>query len=282
MPEPDPFSTLTWFERFAFRAMRFFNQGGGSGFAWFCQRFLITPLVGRFVKNRLTVHGREHLDALPRDAPVLLVANHRTFFDLFILGWVFMSDSRLRRRVSFPVRSNFFYEHALGLFLGVFATGGSMFPPFFRSAGKKAMNRVSLEILLEKLRTPGQMIGFHPEGTRNKTDDPYTLLPAQPGAGELALKARPLVVPAFILGMSNSFWAELKANFRRERAVTALFGPPIALPETTGETRLSHHKKCADLLNREIAALGERVRALRGEAQLTSAASPAVPRESAK
>ena len=59
-------------------------------------------------------------------------------------------DPRLRRRVSFPVRSNFFYENPVGLFLAVFATGGSMFPPFFRSAEKKAMNRVSLEILLDR------------------------------------------------------------------------------------------------------------------------------------
>jgi 1-acyl-sn-glycerol-3-phosphate acyltransferase len=117
------------------------------------------------------------------------------------------------------------------------------------------------------------MVGFHPEGTRNKTDDPYTLLPAQPGAGELALKARPAVVPAFILGLSNSPCAELKANFRRKRPVIAVFGEPIELPETTGETRLSHHKKCADLFNERIAALGAEERALRTSASPPSPAS---------
>ena len=281
MPAQDPFSVLTFFERLAFRVMRFFNQGAGSGIAWIWQRAVLTPLVGLLVNRRLRVHGREHLDALPPGAPVLLVANHRTFFDLFVLGWIFMRDGSLRRRVSFPVRSNFFYEHILGLFLGVLATGGSMFPPFFRAAEKKAMNRVSLEILLAKLRQKGQMIGFHPEGTRNKTDDPYTLLSAQPGAGELALKARPIVLPAFILGMTNDVFSELKANWRRKRPVTALFGAPIELPETPAETRLSHHKKCADLFNDRVAALGAQVRALRGEA--TSAASaPASPQPIAK
>src|SRR5439155_1344364 len=96
---------------------------------------------------------------------------------------------------------------------------------------------------------------FHPEGTRNKTDDPYTLLPAQPGAGELALKARPVVVPAFILGMTNHFWTEVKANQRRTPLVIAVFGKPVELPEVRGETRLSHHKKVADLLNEKIAGL---------------------------
>lgn len=279
--ETDPFRVLGWFERFAFRAMRFVNQGAGSRIAWLWQRFVCTPVVGQLVTRRLQIHGREHLDGLPRDAPVLLVANHRTFFDLFILGWIFMREEKLRRRVSFPVRSNFFYENPLGLFLGVVGTGGSMFPPFFRSAEKKPMNRVSLEILLSKLRTSGQMIGFHPEGTRNKTDDPYTLLPAQPGAGELALKARPVVLPAFILGMTNSVWTELKANLRGERPVTAVFGAPIQLPEAPVETRLSHHKRCADLLRERITELGEQVRALRGDALRSGSSPPASPGSSA-
>jgi 1-acyl-sn-glycerol-3-phosphate acyltransferase len=280
-PGPDPFRVLNGFERLAFRTMRFVNQGAGSRIAWLWQRFVITPLVGQLVSRRLRLHGREHLDALPRDVPVLLVSNHRTFFDLFILGWIFMREEKLRRRVSFPVRSNFFYENPLGLFLGVVGTGGSMFPPFFRSPDKKPMNRVSLEILLQKLRTRGQMIGFHPEGTRNKTADPYLMLPAQPGAGELALKARPLVVPAFILGMTNSVWTELKANLRGDRPVTAVFGAPVELPEAPPETRLSHHKRCADLIRERILALGEEVRALRGDALRSGSSPPASPGSSA-
>jgi len=263
------FSTLGFWERSAFRVMRFLNQGGGSKVAWFWQRWVITPLVGTIVTRRLRIHGLERLDRIPKGASILLVANHRTFFDLFILGWILIRHPRLTRRVNFPVRSNFFYEGLPGLLMGAVFTGGTMFPPFFRSATKKGMNRVSLGILLEKLRAPGQMVGFHPEGTRNKTDDPYTLLPAQPGAGELALKARPVVVPAFILGLTNSPWAELRANLRKERPVIAVFGEPIELPQIPeDQTRLSQHKRCADLFNARIAALGAEERSLR------TAASP--------
>jgi 1-acyl-sn-glycerol-3-phosphate acyltransferase len=268
MDDHPAFAQLSRIERIAFRVMRFLNQGGGSGPAWIWQRALVTPLVGLLVRKRLEIHGLERLANVPEGAPILLVANHRTFFDLFILGFILITHPSLRRRVSFPVRSNFFYERPLGLLMGMLFTGGSMFPPFFRSAEKKAMNRLSLEILLSKLRTRGQLVGFHPEGTRNKTDDPYTLLPAQPGAGELALKARPVVVPAFILGMTNSFGAEVKAAWRHERPVIAVFGEPVQLPQSAGETRLSHHKRFADVLNARIAALGEEERALR------SAASP--------
>src|SRR5205085_8281687 len=110
-------------------------------------------------------------------------------------------------------------------------------------------------------------------GTRNKTDDPYTLLPAQPGVGEVALKARPVVVPAFILGLTNDLWGELKADLRREGKVIAVFGEPIDLSAFPAETRLTHHKKCADLFNQRIAALGQEEKGLR----LTSPAAPPGP-----
>lgn len=272
----DPaFATLSRTERVAFRVMRFLNQGGGSRAAWVWQRWVMTPLVGLLVRSRLRIHGLERLQGIPEEAPILLVANHRTFFDLFVLGWILIT--RLGRKVSFPVRSNFFYETVPGLLLGMTFTGGSMFPPFFRSSAKKAMNRLSLDILLQKLRTPGQAVGFHPEGTRNKTDDPYTLLPAQPGAGELALKARPVVLPAFILGLSNSLWAEAKASWRKERPVIAVFGEPLELPQIPGDTRLSHHKRFADRINQRITSLGAEERALR-----SAASPPASPLPGAK
>jgi 1-acyl-sn-glycerol-3-phosphate acyltransferase len=267
-------ASLNRMERIAFKVMHFINQGGGRRMFRIWQRWVITPLVGLFIHRRLRVHGMERLDAVRPDVPILLVANHRTFFDLFILGWILIRHHRLGRQVSFPVRSNFFYETPLGLLMGVLFTGGSMFPPFFRSAEKKAMNRLSLGILLEKLRTPGQMVGFHPEGTRNKTDDPYAMLPAQPGVGELALKARPVVVPAFILGMTNNFWTEVKANHRRGPPVIAVFGAPIELPKVAGETRLSHHKKFADVINQRISALGAEERALRSGASPPASPAP--------
>ena len=269
------FATLNRMERTAFRVVRYFNQGGGRRVGLFWQRAVVTPLVGLLFRGRLEIHGLDRLAGVPDGAPILLVANHRTFFDLFTLGWILITHPRLTRRVSFPVRSNFFYETPLGLLMCVLGTGCSMFPPFFRSAEKKAMNRVSLEILLEKLRTPGQLVGFHPEGTRNKTADPYTLLPAQPGAGELALKARPVVVPAFILGMTNSFGTELKASLRRRSKVIAVFGDPVPLPDDAGVTRLSHHKRFADAINQRITALGAEERAIRN-------ALPASPAPGAK
>jgi 1-acyl-sn-glycerol-3-phosphate acyltransferase len=270
--ESPPYEVLDWFERVAFRAMRFWNQGKGRGVAYLWQRHCVVPFVGFVVGRRIEYRGLERVQALPPEARILLVANHRTFFDLFVLGYILWRKGGLKQSLSFPVRANFFYEGPLGLLTCTVMSGGTMFPPFFRAVEKKLFNKHSLAVLIDKLKTPNQLIGFHPEGTRSKTDDPYTLLPAQPGAGELALKARPYVVPAFITGLTNSVWAEIKANLRGERRVVAIFGEPVELPVTEGETRLSHHKKLADLFTERILALAEEEKALR-----LSGSFPAAP-----
>ncbi len=255
----EAFAHLSWFERFAFRVMRFFSE---ARFPEFWQRHFLLNFVALFVSRRLVVSG---LERVPRDpqARILLVSNHGSFFDQFILGYILWRRGGLKQRLNFPVRANFFYENPLGLLIILVASGGAMFPPFFRKARKKGFNRYSMQTLIEMLKRPARMVGFHPEGTRNKTGDPYTLGPAQPGVGELALKARPVVVPAFITGLSNSVWAELRANLRGERPVRAVFGAPIDLGAFPPETRLVHHKKCADLFNEKIAALAAEEKALR-------------------
>jgi 1-acyl-sn-glycerol-3-phosphate acyltransferase len=252
-------ATLGRFERFAFRVMRALNE---SRLAHLWQRWFLDPLFALFVSRRLEVRG---LDRVPLDpqARILVVANHRTFFDLFVLGWILWKRGSFAQHVHFPVRATFFYEGPLGLLICMAMSGGSMFPPFFRAAEKKSFNKHALAVLIELLKRPGHLVGFHPEGTRNKSGDPYTLLPAQPGAGELALKARPVVVPAFINGLSNSVGTELRQGLFGGRKVVAVFGEPVDLSSFPAETRLAHHKKCADLLNERILALAAEEKALR-------------------
>ena len=258
-----PLEVLGWFERIAFRVMRWANVGAGASLGALWQRYVLEPLFVLLIFRRLVVRGLEHVEAIPRDVPVLLVANHRTFFDLFILGVILVRRWPKRWRPSFPVRANFFYENPAGLLICLLLSGGSMFPPFFRKTRSKAFNRFSLTIVLDKLRRPGNLIGFHPEGTRNKGTDPYQLLPAQPGAGEVALKARPVVVPAFINGLSNKLWREVIANVRGRNPIIAVFGEPIELSGFPAETRLAHHKRCSDLFCAHIAALMEEEKRIR-------------------
>src|SRR5437899_353445 len=108
--ETPPYEVLTRFERFAFRTMRFWNQGAGRWLGYIWQRYVLIPFVGLFFSRRLEIRGLEKVKALPPDARILLVANHRTFFDLFVLGWILWQRAGLKQRLNFPVRANFFYE----------------------------------------------------------------------------------------------------------------------------------------------------------------------------
>ena len=252
---PPPFEALTPFERLAFRVMRWANVGGGANLGALWQRWILEPLFRLLILRRLVVRGLDRLESIPRDASVLLVANHRTFFDLFVLGWILVQTWKKRWRTSFPVRANFFYENPAGLLICLLLSGGSMFPPFFRKPRSKGFNRYSLSLVVDRLRRKGNLVGFHPEGTRNKGGDVYQLLPAQPGAGEVALKSRAVVVPAFVTGLSNKLFHEVAANLRGRDPIVAVFGEPIDLSAFPSETRLTHHKKCADLFCERIAAL---------------------------
>jgi 1-acyl-sn-glycerol-3-phosphate acyltransferase len=261
-----PMGVLRPFERFAFRVMRFFNVGKGARPALVWQRYVLDPVFAMFVSRRVVVRGWERLEAIPDRASFLMVSNHRTFFDQFIIGWLLFLSGRYNRKSSFPVRANFFYEHPPGLLISMLLSGGSMFPPFFRRPEAKAFNKYSLSILVDLLREPGNLIGFHPEGTRNKGPDPYHLLPAQPGVGELALKARPTILPVFITGLTNHLLSELWANIRKKRPIVIVFGNPVGVGDWPAQTRLSHAKKCADLLNEKIAALMEEEKGVRSGA----------------
>jgi 1-acyl-sn-glycerol-3-phosphate acyltransferase len=262
-----PFEVLGPFERLAFRVMRWASIGGGAGLGALWQRWILEPVFGLILFRRLTIRGLARLEGVPPDASILLVANHRTFFDLFVLGWILVRTWRKRWRTSFPVRANFFYENPLGLIICLLLSGGSMFPPFFRKPRSKGFNRYSLALVVERLRRPRNLVGFHPEGTRNKGPDPYQLLPAQPGAGEVALKSRPVVVPAFITGMSNKLFREIDASVRGRDPIVAVFGEPIDLSAFPPETRLSHHKRCADLFRDRISALMDEEKRVRHQLQ---------------
>ena len=68
------------------------------------------------------------------------------------------------------------------------------------------------------LARKGTVLGMHPEGTRNKGDDPYTFLAARPGVGYLIRDAHPdtLIVPFFLNGITGDLLWEIRNNFKRE------------------------------------------------------------------
>jgi 1-acyl-sn-glycerol-3-phosphate acyltransferase len=140
-----------------------------------------------------------------------------------------------------------------------------MYPPVFREKEKRAFNHFTVDALAELIQTPGSLVGMHPEGTRNKTDDPYTLLPAKPGVGEIVFRARPVVLPIFLLGMGNDFVHETTSTQTRSGdPVTMVIGKPTTVPIAVDATPgLKTYKRIADHLCHSLTELGEKERQYR-------------------
>jgi 1-acyl-sn-glycerol-3-phosphate acyltransferase len=181
---------------------------------------------------------------------------------------LFVGRDNWSRRISFPVRSNFFYETTTGVLVNYLLSLGAMYPPIFRDRSKASLNKDAVDRLIEYVSRPGSIAGVHPEGTRNKGDDPYQLLKAQPGIGEIALKARPVIVPVFVNGMSNSVLRETVTGqqlaSRRTCPIVVVYGDPLDISEFDGQLpRAALYKQVADKILGGIAALIPREKELR-------------------
>jgi 1-acyl-sn-glycerol-3-phosphate acyltransferase len=263
-PTAEELSVLSSFEQLAFRLVRRMNQGGWKRFWTSCQQTIGAGWIHLSTYNIMNVYGLEHIEAASRERPILLVANHRSFFDMYAVSTVLFRQTRWRKQLFFPVRGRFFYQSPLGLFVNLVMGWWSMYPPFFAAGDnpipeKRAFDKHSFRLLTELCRTGrGNVIGFHPEGTRNKSDKPYSFLPAQPGVGKLIKDANPQVIPVFIAGLCNSLPRQVARNWNREEVIRIHFGAPLDLSGLLLKPdRLRTHKEIADTVMRKIAELGE-------------------------
>jgi 1-acyl-sn-glycerol-3-phosphate acyltransferase len=265
-PSMSPFESLTWFERLSVQTMDvLLRRARPLTEAWL--RGVSANWMTLGSRHMMHVRGLERLSHLKFDDGILLVANHRSFFDLYMLTLLLHRHTPLRQPVLCPVRSDFFYTSVPGVLVNLLVGGGRMFPPFFRDQSKQGFNRWALDRVVSELRTGRIVVGFHPEGTRNKNVDPYQPLPAQPGVGKLVMETWPIVVPAFINGLSNDIMADLRGNFTGRKQVVAVFGEPVDLSRFRSlGNRLSSHKRLADTLLQIIyGPLADEERAFRAD-----------------
>jgi 1-acyl-sn-glycerol-3-phosphate acyltransferase len=251
-PTPEQLASLTPLERASFRIADALAHPKLTPLSSAYNRVVMGTLIWSCGGRRFHITGLEHIATLGPKASVLLVANHRSFFDFFSVTAILYSRTNLTKRVFFPVRQNFFYDHPLGPAVNLAMSGMRMFPPIMRDRSKKSFNQYAVERCVEELnRTDvGTVLGIHPEGTRNKGPDPYDLLPAQPGVGRVALGAHHAkVIPVFVLGMGQSILGEMRRNFTRpdETRIDMCFGPPIAFDDLRPKANvLTTQKRAAD------------------------------------
>jgi 1-acyl-sn-glycerol-3-phosphate acyltransferase len=141
----------------------------------------------------------------PRAGGVLLVANHASFLDVFVLG------VSLRRPLNYVARSTLFVP---GLGYLMRSVGG--FP-----IQREGMGASGMKETLRRLRSGG-VVALFPEGTRTRDGE---LGPLKPGIAVLVARAGVPVVPA---GMAGTFEAWPRSRLLpRPHPIRVHYGPPI-------------------------------------------------------
>lgn len=83
--------------------------------------------IRRFTGGVWRLDGDEHLAALDAPRGMIIAANHRSFFDLYVCAAHLVTrHPHLIRRLYCPVRTNFFYTRPLGALINLALSGGSM------------------------------------------------------------------------------------------------------------------------------------------------------------
>lgn len=265
-PTPEELALLTPTERVAFRIADLANRRlGGLAVAW--NSTALVFITWLLVKRRIRTSGLEHLRRIDPRGGVLMVANHRSFFDFFAVCCVLFNDTAQPRRVLFPVRSSFFYDHWLGTVVNAAMSMMAMFPPILRDPKRRAWNAFAIARCTDELRERGVFLGVHPEGTRSQSPDPYTLGPARLGMGQVALDAHGAhILPIFIVGLSNSLMTELRRNWRSpaDHPIDICFGPAVRVDDLRSDDpeRARHARREAiDRCMRAIQTLADACRA---------------------
>lgn len=230
-----------------------------------CQRNIGQRWIHLATSRLHHAHHLERVEVLGRDQSFILVANHRSFFDLYVVTATLVRRG-LRQRIVFPVRSTFFYDRPLGYFVNGVMSFFAMYPPVFRETRLAQLNLLGLDELSRLLERGGTLVGIHPEGQRNKTGDPYTFLPAQSGVGRLVYDARVPVIPVFVNGLlPKDLPRQIFSNFDGTGIpIHTVFGSPVdfgGLLEEPPSPRL--YKRIAERCLAAVAELAEEEKAYR-------------------
>ena len=167
---------------------------------------------------KVTVIGEENV---PKDAPVLYIGNHRSFFDIpltyprcpICTGYVAKKELE-----KVPLLSSWMkYLHCLFL---------------DRTDIKQGLKTILTAI--EKVKS-GISICIFPEGTRNKNEKETDLLPFHEGSFKIATRAKCPIIPMAISGSVN-LW---EAHFPKIKPchVVIEYGKPIYVDQLDKETQ---------------------------------------------
>jgi len=166
-------------------------------------RVILQSFFWTYLRMRRT--GREHI---PASGPVIIAANHRSFFDPFLIG-------TMARRPMYYIAKRELFEYHPALAWLLSALGAF---PVDRGTGDTETIRTAKELLAR-----GEIVLIFPEGHRIR---PGGLSKPHRGVGRLALETGVPVVPIAVIGSDA-----VRRGWRiRPRQVRLRAGAPIRFP----------------------------------------------------
>ena len=183
-------------------------------------KFVVPPVIRFWV--RVELQGALHI---PASGPVIVAANHTSYFDPLCLG-VFIDSAG--REVRFLAKSELFEKRLMR-----FIMLGAGQIPVYRETRDAAR---SLSAAVEAMRE-GAAVAIYPEGTTTRRPD-FMPGPAKNGVARLAALTGAPVVPVGMWGAHLLFTRGKLGPFRRGIRVVVRAGPPVDLglgPEATHE-----------------------------------------------
>lgn len=182
---------------------------------WILKHLIVGPLVKLIY--RPWVEGAENI---PETGPVILVGNHLSVIDSFVLPLM------IDRRVSFLAKSDYFTGKGLsGWFVKHFmlATGQI---PIDRSGGKAS--EASLNTGLSVLDR-GNMLAMYPEGTRSPDARLYR---GRTGIARLVVESGATVVPVVMIDTEKVM--PIGQKIPKVRRIGTVIGQPLDFSRFTG------------------------------------------------
>src|ERR1700740_898018 len=132
IPSKVELAVLAGVERAGFCLTHRINLGAWKTFWTFCQRHIGSLWIYLATYNLMNVFGIDNVETTDAERPLLLVSNHRSFFDMYTVSSVLFRRTKRPITLYFPVRAKFFYENPIGWFVNFVMGWWSMYPPFFR------------------------------------------------------------------------------------------------------------------------------------------------------
>ncbi|GAB3006743.1 1-acyl-sn-glycerol-3-phosphate acyltransferase [Amycolatopsis acidiphila] len=187
-------------------------SGGLEGRIAVLYRLLKWVLLGPLLKTLwpTKVTGAQNV---PATGGAILASNHLAVADSFFM------PLRVRRRVTFPAKSEYFTEKGVkGRLKKWFFTGIGQIP-IDRSGGSAA--QAALDTAIRLLRE-GHLLGIYPEGTRSPDG---RLHKGKTGVARIALEAGVPVVPVAMIGTDKV--NPIGSKMWRPRRLEIRFGEPL-------------------------------------------------------